>query len=124
MSYESGLLKAKAIYPFERWRAREADGLEQYTEENCNAAKAIFDSLISELISLGESATEEDKLAKFKTAVELLNELNDEIGGVLIETEERDDLCGLINLVTEKSGIDPKKYGSGGEGPANLWRDW
>ncbi len=125
MSYESNLLGAKTNYPFDRWREGEAHGLDQYTEENCNAARAIFDKLIAQLINLGESASEENKMAQFKIAVESLNELNDEAegGGALIETSERDDLCDLIYVITEKCGIDPKKYG-GGEGPASEWRDW
>ncbi len=128
MSYESNLLGAKTNYPFDRWREGEAHGLDQYTEENCNAARAIFDKLIAQLINLGESASEENKMAQFKIAVESLNDLNDEAGGAesggeLIETGERDDLCELVNIIAKKSGIDPKKYGSG-EGPASEWRDW
>ena len=123
MNYESNLLEAKTKYPFESWREAEANGLEQYTEENCNKARAILDQLISELIGLGGDAREEDKIGKFKIAVESLNELNDETDGALIETGEREDLCDLIYIITEKSGIDPKKYGNG-EGPASEWRDW
>lgn len=122
MSYESNLLEAKANYPFEHWREREAQGLKQHTEENCNAAKAIFDNLIAQLIALGEDAREENKIAQFKIAVESLNELNDETGGALIETDEREELCPLIDAIAEKVGIDPKKY-EGGD-LAYQWRDW
>jgi len=122
MSYESNLLEAKAKYPFESWREAGVNGLEQYTEENCNKAKAILDQLISELIGLGEDAPEENKIGKFKVAVESLNELNDETGGALIETDEREELCPLIDAIAEKVGIDPKKY-EGGD-LAYQWRDW
>lgn len=102
MSYESNLLEAKAKYPFANWREAEANGLEQYTEENCNKAKAIFDDLIAELIGLGEDAREEDKIGKFQVAVEALNALNDETDGDLIETDEREELCPLIDLIAQK----------------------
>ncbi len=123
MSYESNLLETKTNYPFARWREGEAHGLEQYTEENCNAARGIFDDLIAELIKLGEEAREEDKIGKFKIAVESLNELNDETDGALIETGEREELCPLIDLIARKVGMDPNKYGDG-EGLASEWRDW
>jgi hypothetical protein len=41
----------------------------------------------------------------------------------LIETDEREQLCELCNVVATAAGLDPKKYG-GGEGPASEWRDW
>lgn len=44
MTYSEKLLKAKDLYPFESWREKFfEDEMEQYTEENCNTAKAIFD---------------------------------------------------------------------------------
>ena len=123
MSYGTRLLEAKESYPFDSWRASFEHGLDQYTEENCEAAKRIVDTLLSNLTDLGEDAREEDKMQKFQAAVESLNTLNDETDGSLIETGEREELCELFNVIAVKAGIDPSKYGDG-EGPASEWRDW
>lgn len=122
MTYETNLFQAKEKYPFDEWKTY-AEDLEQYTEENCEATKHIFDTLLSNLVELGEDAREEDKLQKFQIAVEALNTLNDETDGSLIETGEREQLCEIFNIITVKAGIDPSKYGDG-EGPASEWRDW
>ena len=123
MTYEEKLLKCKAGYPFTKWRKSFDDGLEQYTEENCNKAKNVFDSLLSSLIKLGENAPQEQKIAFFKKAVLALNTLNEEEDETLIETGEREDLCALIDQITIASGLNPKDYGDGA-GIADEWRDW
>ena len=122
MEYQHKLEACKKSYPFIRWRESFSHGLEQYTEENCNKIKSVFDNLISELISAGENIPEKEKVEIFKKAILLSNELNDEIDG-LIETGEREDLCELTDVITKACGIDPEKYG-GGEGLATEWRDW
>ncbi|MBJ7898319.1 MAG: hypothetical protein GC158_00040 [Cyanobacteria bacterium RI_101] len=129
MSYENDLLQIQEKYPFSQWKTYaevgedgEA-GLEQYTEENCDAAKKILDTLISDLVLLGEAVSEAEKIQKFQVAVQALNRLNDETDGSLIETGEREELCELFNLIAVKAGIDPSQYGDG-EGPASEWRDW
>jgi hypothetical protein len=123
MDYEARLLEIKENYPFIRWQTYKDNGLEQYTKENCEAAKHILDTLLSNLVALGEDARERDKIQKFQVAVEFLNSLNDETDGSLIETDEREELCELLNMIAAKAGIDPNKYGDG-EGPASEWRDW
>ncbi|WP_017300077.1 hypothetical protein [Nodosilinea nodulosa] len=129
MSYETDLLEVREKYPFNKWKTYaeigEAgeEGLEQYTEENCEAAKRILDTLVSDLAALGEDALKEDKLQKFQVAVEALNTLNHEMDGSLIETGEREELCELFNIIAVKAGIDPSEYGDG-EGPASEWRNW
>jgi hypothetical protein len=130
MTYQEQLEATKKFYPFERWRQSffppedepELGGLEQYTQENCDKAQAVFDLLLDKLITLGWEANEKDKVELFKTAVLSLNDLNNEIDG-LIETGEREDLCELIDQITMAAGLDPKNY-SDGEGLADEWRDW
>ena len=122
MTYNEQLETTKKHYPFENWRESYNDDLEQYTEENCNKTKGIFDALISKLISVGQDASEKDKVELFKAAVVSLNKLNGEVEG-LIETGEREDLCELIAQITIAAGMNPKKYGDG-EGIADEWRDW
>lgn len=122
MEYHNRLLATKEAYPFSRWRENFDEGLEQYTEENCKKVATVFDNLINSLISLGENASEEQKVQLFKIAILKTNELNNEIDG-LIETGEREDLCELTDNITIACGLDPNKYGDG-EGLATEWREW
>lgn len=122
-AYRDGLNKTKAFYPFANWRKAYNDGLTQYTEANCNAAKKIFDDLVADLIKLGKGAKEADKIALFRKAILKTNDLNDKTDGTLIETGEAEELVELTNRISIACGIDPTKYG-GGEGPASEWRDW
>jgi hypothetical protein len=117
--YSKNLTATKNSYPFTRWAE---SGLEQYTVEACASFADVFDKLIQKLIALGKDASEANKIAAFKEAVEALNVLN-ETDESLIETGEREDLCELCNIVAVAAGIDPARYGSG-EGPASEWRDW
>ncbi|HEY6162705.1 MAG TPA: hypothetical protein VI112_15860 [Bacteroidia bacterium] len=123
MEYENKLNASKKYYPFDRWRQAFSDGLDQYTQENCDKTKKIFDDLIAGLIDLGQEASEEKKIALFKKAILETNELDEQCDHGLIETGEREDLCELTNQITIACGLDPKKYGSG-EGLASEWRDW
>ena len=122
MDYEEQLEATKKYYPFSNWRESYNEGLEQYTEENCNKTRSIFDSLIAGLIEIGQNANEGDKVQLFKTAVLSLNNLNDQVEG-LIETGEREDLCELIDQITIAAGMNPENYADG-EGIADEWRDW
>ena len=130
MSYVQQLEDTKTTYPFNKWRQmffpdpddEESGGMEQYTQENCDSARDIFDNLISGLISIGQSAPENEKVELFKKAVEALNVLNNNEEG-LIETGEREDLCELIDQITIAAGLNPSDY-SDGEGISDQWRDW
>jgi len=82
----------------------------------------VFNHLIERLATLGQQAQERDKVAAIRQAVEALNAINEK-DDILIETDEREDLCELINVITTAVGIDPTKYGDG-EGPASEWRHW
>ena len=117
--YLNRLQSTKQHYPFGRWTE---SGLEQYTKATCASFVAIFDELIKKLVTLGEHATEAQKMALVRIAVEALNELNEKDPS-LIETGEREDLCELFNVIATAAGVDPRKYGDG-EGPASEWRDW
>ncbi|OYU96635.1 MAG: hypothetical protein CFE21_09285 [Bacteroidetes bacterium B1(2017)] len=110
------------MYPFNKWRESYTEGLTQYTEENCQKIKQVFDDLITSLIEIGNQASEEQKIQLFKRAILKTNQLNEEIDD-LIETGEREDLCELTNILTTACGLDPAKYGDG-EGLASEWREW
>ncbi|MDX2240213.1 MAG: hypothetical protein NW224_05975 [Leptolyngbyaceae cyanobacterium bins.302] len=123
MTYANDLEATKQTYPFNEWHENLEYGLEQYTQENCNKAQTIFDTLIAELIALGIEADESQKIQKFEVAVLALNNLNEELDDCFIETGEREDLCELCNAICRAARIDPSKYGDG-EGPASEWREW
>lgn len=121
MNYKEKLNQTKNNYPFERWRESFEFGLEQYTQENCDAMQKIFDNLIENLISKGENASEKEKIESFRIAIEATNELDEKT--FMVETGEREDLCALTNIISMAVGLNPQNYGSG-EGLASEWRDW
>jgi hypothetical protein len=123
MTFATELEATKQTFPFAKWHDAFQQGLEQYTQENCDRVQAIFETLIAELISLGPAAAEPQKIERFRVAVLALNNLDEELDCGLIETGEREDLCELCNVICKAAGIDPTKYGDG-EGPASEWREW
>ncbi len=122
MTYEEKLNQTKSTYPFEQWKAKAEFGLEQYTPENCDRMRKIFDDLIAGLIAKGENASESEKIESFRTAIEATNELSEEIED-LIETDEREELCELTNIIGAAANLNPDNYGDG-EGLASEWREW
>lgn len=122
VEYQNKLVSAKQFYPFHRWRESYNDGLVQYTQENCDKIKKVFDDLIASLIETGENASEEKKMKLFKVAILKTNDLNEKIEG-LIETGEREDLCDLTDKITIACGLNPDNYADG-EGLASEWREW
>ena len=119
----SQLEKCKSEYPFARWRLNAIEhGMEQYSQENCEAAEMIFDELIADLKVLPDEATAEDKVLLFKYAVLATNAMNARIDG-LIETGEREDLCELMDQISIAAGLKPEEF-SDGEGIASEWREW
>jgi hypothetical protein len=97
----------KEHYPFSRWIVE--GGPPQYTQKSCADAAAIFDRLIAKLISIGEKASDEAKIAAFRKAVEALNALNDETSN-LIETGECEQLCVLLAQIGIAAGMPPSKF--------------
>lgn len=117
--YRSRLAATKERYPFRKWKEW---GIEEYTDQALNLFVEVFNQLIERLITLGHQVPESSKIAAFRQAVEALNGLN-ERNKILIETDEREDLCELFNVIATAAGINPSNYGDG-EGPASEWRDW
>jgi hypothetical protein len=120
-TYADRLDNRKSNLPVSKWRAAGERGWDLYSKANCDRAEGILHDLVDGLIDAEETASEEKKVAVFKSAVESLNALNDETG--MIETGEREDLCEVLDLIATDCGIDPGKYGNG-EGIATEWRDW
>lgn len=59
--YESILNETKKYYPFAKWREAYDHGLTQYTQENCDKAKEIYDDLIEGLATIGEKPVKKRK---------------------------------------------------------------
>ena len=123
--FGENLMRVKESYPFTYWHEElfKESEMEQYTLENCQKAEQIMNNLIDDLIELGLGSEESVKVEVFKKAVLKYNKLNDENGGCIIETGEREDLCKIMDEIAEISGIVPEKYGDG-DGIASEWRDW
>jgi len=117
--YSNRLAATKECYPFSKWAEWR---IEQHTKSALNLFGEVFNHLIERLAALGEQAPESDKIDAFRETVEALNALNEK-NEILIETDEREDLCELCNIIATAAAIDPAKYGDG-EGPASEWRDW
>lgn len=123
LSYIEELIATKQYYPFSKWRQNYTKyGMLQYTEDNCTAAKNIFDTLLEKLIKTGENGSAQKKEKYFEIAILALNELND-LEQSLIETGEREDLCELIDKITLAAGLNPQNYADGA-GIADQWREW
>lgn len=114
-AYAENLLATKQHYPFDQMRQYWTDPDER---ADCDALQAAFDKLITQLIKLGPDASEAKKVKCFERAIEKTNEHE----GV-VETGEREDLCGLTNHITVACGLNPDDYGDG-EGLASEWREW
>jgi hypothetical protein len=130
MTYTEKLESTKKEYFFKEWIEKsipdedeDFPGMEQYSEENCMRAQKIFDDLLDGLILKGQNAPESEKIALFKICVLALNDLNKEIDNGFIETNEREDLCELIDKITIAAGLNPEEY-SDGEGLSDEWREW
>ena len=122
--FKKKLNEVKELYPFDYWYETlyKENEMEQYTLANCKAAQNIMDNLIDELLELGLEVDAEKKMEKFKKAVISFNQLDEAAEG-LIETDERETLCEIIDRVGVACGLIPELYG-GGDGIASEWREW
>lgn len=126
MSYAETLRNNTALYPFEKWKTYyegngDDEGNEAFAPENCGAAQAIMDNLLTGLVRIGQNASETAKLDVFRTAVEALNDLDEKAS--MIETVEREELCALFDAIGISAGLNPDNYADG-EGIASEWRNW
>lgn len=76
--------------------------------------RIIDEFLAAMAVAQGESAI----LAEVKEVVLALNKLNEECGGSLIETSQREDLCDLIERAANQSGLATD------DDITEEWRHW
>ena len=82
-----------------------------------------MDNLIVSLLAVGDEASDEVKISLIKESVEALNDLHNQVNRELIETGEREELCCLLDVITEAVGLDADVYGVS-VGIGSEWRDW
>ncbi|MGN6713895.1 Imm26 family immunity protein [Anaerocolumna jejuensis] len=121
--YSSRLEEVKNKYPFPRWKKLFEEGFEKYSPSNRHNAQLILDNLIKDLVEIGEHAPEELKAKLLVESVKAFNQLNDRNEGILIETDEREELRDFFNQLTIAVGLNPSDYGDG-EGVTGEHRDW
>ena len=86
-----------------------------YPLEKVEECGRIIDEFLAAMAGArGEPAI----LAVVKKTVLALNELNDECGGSLIETGQREDLCDLIERAANQAGLATD------EDITEQWREW
>lgn len=115
-TYAENLTAIKQEYPFDKWKSSIDNGLEMWTLEECDEMIETFDSLIAELITLGENGTEEEKVVLFDEAVDKTNEWTGSI-----DTIAREDLVDLIDAIANAAGLG--HIDNDGEG-LSAGRDW
>jgi hypothetical protein len=115
-TYAETLAAVKQEYPFAKWKAAVGNGLEMWTEKECDEMIDIFDRLIAKLIVLDEDGAEEAKVELFEEAVDETNEWTGSI-----DTLAREDLVELIDTIANAAGLG--HYDNDGEG-LSAGRDW
>lgn len=115
-TYAENLTASKQEYPFEKWKSSIDNGLEMWTVEECDEMVDTFDSLIAQLIELGEDGAEEEKVTLFEEAVDKTNEWTGDI-----DTIAREDLVDLIDTIANAARLG--HIDNGGEG-LSAGRDW
>lgn len=89
-----------------------------YTHQHIERCNAILDAFLTGLDAPGGSRNHEGIMDLVKKAVIALNELNDECGGRLIETDQREHLCDIIICAAHQAGLVTE------EDITEQWRQW
>lgn len=92
------------------------DGDVSYDESHVRRCEAILDAFDA---GISGASARDEALAHVRTAVLALNALNDECEGELIETDQREMICELINNATARRG-----FISADEDVTEEWREW
>ena len=106
----------------EHWQGSIDAGLEGITPENTAEAIALLDAYGKALAGLPEPATEAAILAEMERTIVALNDLNEREGGSLLETDEREMVCGFLIDAAVACGLDAEKFEDGD--PTYAWREF
>lgn len=89
-----------------------------YSQQHIDQCATIVDELFATLARVSEPDRSESIRTAVKVAVLALNQLNDECGSSLIETDQREALCALISAAAAHAGWE-----SSGD-LTEEWREW
>jgi hypothetical protein len=89
-----------------------------YTDTDIKKCDEILLAFTDSLQKLDTSAADPEILKPVRQVVLSLNALNESVGGGLIETDQREDLCEYILFAAKQSGL--KQEGDVTE----EWREW
>jgi hypothetical protein len=92
------------------------DGDVSYGETHVRRCETILDAFDA---AISGASGRDDALTHVRAAVLQLNALNDECEGELIETDQREMICELINSTTARRG-----FISADEDVTEEWREW
>lgn len=90
-----------------------------YEQDHVDQCAKIIDDLFVNLTNAANSKKVGIILKAVKEAVLKLNELNENCDYSLIETDQREDLCELINAAAIDAGLD-----SDDNDITEEWREW
>ena len=91
-------------------------GTASYTEEDIDKCRDILTSHVAALEQVKDRASALDLV---KSTVARLNRLNEDAGEDLIETDQREEICGYIIKAGAIMG-----FNSEGEDVTEEWRQW
>jgi len=90
-----------------------------YTQKHIDRLSEIIDDFLASLEKTPEAQKNEYIMDAVKKTILRLNELNEEVDGSLIETDQREYLCKLIDLAARHAGLE-----SSVDDITYEWREW
>jgi len=90
-----------------------------YKQKHVDRLSEIIDDFLASLEKTPEAQKNEYIMDAVKKTILRLNELNEEVDGSLIETDQREYLGKLINLAARDAGLESSTYDITYE-----WREW
>jgi hypothetical protein len=114
MNYAEKLQYIQSELPFDYWPNEGSDDADE--------GEGLFYDLIDQLIAFGQDGDLAAKTEAIQAAVLALNRMHTAHPD-LIETEEREDICEMLNEIAAAAGIDVSAYAKEGS-IADLWREW
>lgn len=90
-----------------------------YTQKHVNRCSVIIDEFLALLEKPPDAQKNKYIMTAAKKAVLKLNKLNEECDGSLIETDQREDICKLINSAARQAGLKPST-----DDITEEWREW
>ncbi|MCM8529177.1 MAG: hypothetical protein NE327_21825 [Lentisphaeraceae bacterium] len=112
----SEIAKLKSIITDSMYNYMEEYGGVSYSQVHVEECKTILDTFINSFSN--NNLDIEESLLKVEEVVLALNELNSRCDSELIETDQREDICKLIDLVLESAG---HKFDFD---TTEVWREW